>query len=69
MSSDILKGNWKQMTGAIQSKWGELTGDEVDQVEGDRERLIGLIQEKYGLAKADAEVEVDRFIADFKSAA
>ena len=62
MNWDIVKGNWKQMKGSIQSKWGELTNDELDQIEGDRERLSGLIQERYGLAKDEAERQLDEFV-------
>ena len=69
MNTDILKGNWKQLTGEIKSKWGELTDDEIQQAEGERDRFVGLIQERYGMAKADAEAEVDRFFAELQSAA
>ncbi|MBW4710657.1 CsbD family protein [Roseobacter sp. YSTF-M11] len=69
MNWDTIKGNWKQLTGSIQSKWGELTNDEIDQVQGDRERLAGLIQERYGVAKEEAENQIDAFIAEHKSAA
>ncbi|WP_299777987.1 CsbD family protein [uncultured Roseobacter sp.] len=69
MNWDIIKGNWKQMKGQVQSKWGELTDDEIDQAEGDRERLVGLIQERYGVAKDEAERQIDEFIAEHKSAA
>lgn len=69
MNWDIIKGNWKQMKGEVKSKWGELTDDEIDQAEGDRERLSGLIQERYGVAKDEAERQIDAFIAKNKSAA
>lgn len=69
MNWDVIKGNWKQMTGAIKSQWGELTDDEIDQLDGERERLAGLIQERYGMAKDQAEEEIDSFIAKQKSAA
>ncbi|WP_195820124.1 CsbD family protein [Roseobacter sp. MH60115] len=69
MNWDIIKGNWKQMKGQVQSKWGELTDDEIDQAEGDRTRLAGLIQERYGVAKDEAERQIDAFIAEHKSAA
>ncbi|WP_299830177.1 CsbD family protein [uncultured Roseobacter sp.] len=69
MNWDIIKGNWKQMKGQVQSKWGELTDDEIDQAEGDRERFVGLIQERYGVAKDEAERQIDEFIAEHKSAA
>lgn len=59
MNSDQMKGNWKQVKGKVQEKWGELTDDELDQIAGDREQLIGKIQEKYGVAREDAEKKVD----------
>lgn len=62
MNSDELKGKWTEMKGKARSKWGELTDDELAQVEGDREQLIGLIQQKYGKARADAEREVDTWM-------
>lgn len=69
MNWDIIKGNWKQMTGEIKSNWGDLTDDEVQEVEGDRNKLAGLIQERYGMAKDEAEKQIDAFIAKQKSAA
>ena len=62
MASDVLKGNWKQLKGKVQEKWGELTDDEVDQVKGESKQLIGLLQEKYGYSKQRAEDEVDAFV-------
>ncbi|KGB83202.1 MAG: CsbD family protein [Confluentimicrobium sp.] len=64
MNWDIVEGNWKQLKGAAQEKWGELTNDELDQAEGKREKLIGLVQEKYGQTKDDAERAVDDFYRD-----
>lgn len=61
MNWDIIKGNWKQLKGDVKSKWGELTDDEVDKAEGDREKLAGLIQERYGVAKDEAERQIDEF--------
>ncbi|MEM9579034.1 MAG: CsbD family protein [Pseudomonadota bacterium] len=69
MNWNIIKGNWSQMTGEIKSKWGDLTDDEIAEAKGEREKFVGLIQEKYGMAKSDAESEIDRFFADLKSAA
>jgi Uncharacterized protein conserved in bacteria len=61
MNWDQIKGQWKQMKGSAQTKWGELTDDEMDKVEGDRERLVGKVQEKYGIAREDAERSVDEW--------
>lgn len=57
------KGNWHQFKGAVKAKWNDLTDDEVDQMNGERERIIGKIQERYGEAKwsaADIENELRR---------
>ncbi|MFV2053506.1 CsbD family protein [Aliiroseovarius sp. YM-037] len=62
MNLDELKGNWKQIKGAAKQQWGELTDDELTEAEGDRERLIGLVQERYGKAREEAEREVDDFL-------
>jgi len=69
MNWNIIKGNWEQFKGDARAKWGELTDDEVDEAAGERDKLIGLVQERYGMAKSDAEHEVDKFVANLKSAA
>ena len=58
MNTDTLQGQWKQMKGKAQQKWGKLTSDELDRVEGRREELVGLLQEKYGYQRERAEKEV-----------
>lgn len=60
MNEDILEGRWKQIRGKAKTWWGELTDDELDQVEGKSERLIGLLQEKYGYSREQAQEEFDR---------
>ena len=62
MNTDQLKGRWLQMKGAAKAQWGKLTDDELTQVEGNSDRVVGLIQEKYGFARERAEEEVDRFM-------
>lgn len=61
---DQIKGNWHQVKGSVKSKWNDLTDDEIDQMKGERERIIGKIQERYGEAKwraADIERELRGF--------
>ena len=58
---DRIKGNWKQFTGSVQEKWGELTDDEVQEINGDRKQLVGKLQEKYGIAKDEAERQVEEW--------
>jgi len=65
MNEDIFKGNWKQLKGSIQAKWGELTDDELEEIDGDREKLEGKIQEKYGKSKEEAREEVERVSRDW----
>jgi uncharacterized protein YjbJ (UPF0337 family) len=62
MTEDILKGKWKQMRGHVQKQWGKFTDDELDQIEGDREILLGKLQEKYGYTKEQAQSELDTFM-------
>ena len=64
MNWDQIEGNWKQFTGKVQAKWGELTDDECDRIAGNREQLEGKIQEKYGKTKEQAKKEVDELLAD-----
>lgn len=59
MNWDIVKGKWKQATGSAKQTWGDLTDDDLRQVDGDREKLVGKIQERYGIAKNEAEKQVD----------
>lgn len=61
MNKDIIAGKWKQFKGSAQSKWGEITDDELDEVEGDATRLAGLIQERYGRTKEQAEREIEEW--------
>ena len=59
MNVDTLKGQWKQLKGKAQRQWGKLTDDELDQIEGDRDVLIGKVQERYGRTREQAQREVD----------
>lgn len=62
MNWDQVQGKWKEMTGNVKAKWGELTDDEIAEVNGDREALEGKIQAKYGKTKEEAKQEVDDFL-------
>lgn len=61
MNQDRIEGNWKQLKGRIKSKWGELTDDDLDVAEGHRDYLIGKLQERYGIARDEAERRVRDF--------
>jgi len=60
--SRILQAKWKQLRGKAKEKWGELTDDDLDKVEGQFDQLVGLVQEKYELTRAKAESEVNEFL-------
>ena len=59
MNWDQIEGNWKQLKGKVRSKWGKLTDDDVEVVNGKRTELLGLLQTRYGHAKDEAEREID----------
>jgi uncharacterized protein YjbJ (UPF0337 family) len=62
MSDDVLKGKWKQLRGQIQQKWGELTNDDLDRIQGAQTEFEGLLQERYGYTKERARKEVNDFL-------
>lgn len=61
MSWNRIEGNWKQFKGKVKETWGDLTDDEIDQIAGKRDILLGKIQEKYGIAQDEAEKKVKDF--------
>lgn len=63
MNWDQLEGQWKQMRGKVQEKWGELTNDDLDVIKGKRDNLIGRLQERYGYTKDVAEREAESFFS------
>lgn len=63
MNWDQIGGKWKQVKGSAKEKWGKLTDDELDQAVGNRDKLVGKVQEKYGIAKEEAEKQVDDWAA------
>jgi uncharacterized protein YjbJ (UPF0337 family) len=67
MNWDQVKGNWKQFTGKVKERWGKLTDDDLTTVEGRRDQLAGRIQERYGIAKEQAEREIDEFATSLKT--
>jgi uncharacterized protein YjbJ (UPF0337 family) len=64
MNKDIIAGNWKQLKGKAQAKWGDLTDDVFDVAEGNAQYLAGKLQERYGWDKDRAEKEVSAFQHD-----
>jgi uncharacterized protein YjbJ (UPF0337 family) len=62
MNEDTLKGQWKQLQGKARQKWGKLTDDDLTQIKGDRDVLLGKIQEHYGRTRDEAMKDVDMWL-------
>lgn len=60
MNNDIIKGQWKQVSGTIKEKWGKLTDDDLQEIDGSLEKFQGKMQEKYGMEKDEAEKEFNK---------
>ena len=61
MNWDQIEGKWKQLTGSCRERWGQLTDDDVQTLTGKKDHLVGKIQERYGIAKAEAEKQADEW--------
>jgi uncharacterized protein YjbJ (UPF0337 family) len=62
MNADILRGKWTQIKGDVRKKWGKLTDDDLTQIEGESEKMIGKLQERYGYRREQAEKELNEFL-------
>jgi uncharacterized protein YjbJ (UPF0337 family) len=58
MNWDRIEGNWKQFTGNIKTQWGKLTDDQLDVIAGNREKLVGKVQEAYGITMEETEKQI-----------
>ena len=65
MNDDILTGKWQQMRGHAKEWWGKLTDDDLNRIQGKRDVLVGLLQEKYGYTKEKADQEINRRIHEY----
>jgi uncharacterized protein YjbJ (UPF0337 family) len=61
MNSDQLKGKWKQLKGSVKQRWGKLTDDDLDVIDGKHDQLIGKLQERYGIAREAAQKQVEEW--------
>jgi uncharacterized protein YjbJ (UPF0337 family) len=61
MNNDRAAGQWKQIKGSIKEQWGKLTDDEISQLEGHSDQLAGRLQERYGIAREEAERQAREF--------
>jgi uncharacterized protein YjbJ (UPF0337 family) len=65
MNDDVFTGQWRQMRGSVKSWWGRLTDDDLDRIGGQKDRLVGLIQERYGQTREEAERQVEQRFREF----
>ena len=65
MNQDVFAGQWKQMRGELKSWWGKLVDDDFDRIGGQKDKLIGVVQEKYGYAREKAQQEVERRFKEY----
>jgi uncharacterized protein YjbJ (UPF0337 family) len=61
MNQDRIRGQWKQVKGRIKEQWGRLTDDDLDVIAGKREQLLGRNQQRHGVAKDEAQRQVQDF--------
>ncbi|MDO3377003.1 CsbD family protein [Geoalkalibacter halelectricus] len=66
MTNEEMQAKWHQLRGRVKEFWGELTGDDVQFIAGQRELLIGKLEEKYGMSRAEAEQQVESFFASLR---
>jgi uncharacterized protein YjbJ (UPF0337 family) len=62
MNWDQVQGKWKQMKGSVKQEWGKLTDDDLDVIGGARDKLVGKIQERYGIAREEAQKRADEWL-------
>lgn len=69
MNWDQIQGNWTQLKGKVRERWGDFTDDDLTRIAGQREQLVGVLQEKYGTAKEEAERQADAWAESVRLAA
>jgi uncharacterized protein YjbJ (UPF0337 family) len=67
MNWDQVEGKWKQFAGRFREKWGKLTDDDLQMISGKKDQLVGKIQERYGMAREQAQTEVDQYVSTLQA--
>jgi len=65
MNWDQIEGKWKQMKGTLRDKWGKLTDDDLERIGGNKDKLVGALQERYGWERDQAERESENWARDY----
>jgi uncharacterized protein YjbJ (UPF0337 family) len=61
MNWDQIQGKWTQMKGSVKQQWGKLTDDDLEVIAGSKDKLVGRLQERYGIKKEEAQRQLDRW--------
>ena len=64
VNKDILEGKWNELKGRVKGQWGQLTDDDVAKLTGKQEELAGVLQQRYGYGKAQAEAEINKWLTN-----
>ena len=67
MNKDVFEGKWKQVRGEAKVWWGKLTDDDLDKVGGQFDVFAGLLQEKYGYSREQAEEEIEKQMNEYET--
>jgi len=67
MNEDVFEGMWKQMKGNVREWWGKLTDDDLERIGGNKDKLMGALQERYGYTRERADEEITRRMRDFET--
>lgn len=67
MNKDVFEGKWKQVRGEAKVWWGKLTDDDLDKVAGEFDKFVGLLQERYGLSREQAEEEIEKRVNEYEA--
>lgn len=68
MNWNMIEGKWKEMTGSVTEQWGKLTADDLKEVSGKKEKLEGLLQQRYGITQEVASSQIDEWAEKLKDA-
>jgi uncharacterized protein YjbJ (UPF0337 family) len=66
MNWEQMAGKWKQVRGSVRQQWGKLTDDDLEQIAGNRDKFVGVLQERYGIAKDEAQRQADDWLKSFR---
>ena len=61
MNWDQVEGKWKQVKGSVKKQWGDLTDDDLTKINGSRDKFVGILQDRYGIAKEEAQKRADEW--------